>query len=94
METFIYEKNILIICGVVLIALLSTLYVFNFGFNSKVSDENLSFSEVNEETSSVHFSEMRVSLNELINQSDLNIINYTLSIKNACVLFETRKCIM
>ncbi len=65
------KKNILVICGVVLIALLSTLYVFNFGLNSKVSDENISFSEINEETSSIHFSEIRMSQDELITKSDL-----------------------
>lgn len=65
------KKIILVICGVVLIALLSTLCVFKFGLKSKVSDENVTFSEVNEETSSVHFSEIRMSQDELINKSDL-----------------------
>ncbi|OPX43977.1 hypothetical protein CLHUN_22200 [Ruminiclostridium hungatei] len=65
------KKIILVICGVALIALLSTLYVFNSGLNSKVSDENISFSEVNEETSSIHLSEIRISQDELINESDL-----------------------
>lgn len=65
------KKIISVICGVAIIALFATLYVFNFGLNSKVSDENISFSEVNEETSSVHFSEIRISQDELINESDL-----------------------
>jgi len=64
------KKFFLVICGVALIALLP-LYMFNFGLNSKVSDENISFSEVNEETSSIHFSEIRISQDELINESDL-----------------------
>lgn len=65
------KKIISVISGVALLALLSTLYVCNFVLINKVSDENISFSEVNEETSSIQFSEIRFTLDELINKSDL-----------------------
>lgn len=65
------KRIILTISGVALIVLLSTIYIFNFGLNSDVSDENIIFYQADEQTSSILFSEIPLTQNELINQSDL-----------------------